>query len=137
MDGIQTCGSPVTLWWDHHPRSVGLARCALSAALDDWGLVTAEDAALVVLSELLSNAVLHTHVPSGRQVKTRFVRGADVVRIEVHDASTESPRTQDADALDCGGRGLCLVGVLAKSWGTGFREGLPGKVVWAEVSAVR
>ncbi|GAA2306538.1 ATP-binding protein [Streptomyces kunmingensis] len=136
MDGINTCLSPVTFRWDHHPRSVGLARRALCATLSDWGLVTAEDAALVVLSELLSNAVVHAQVPPGAQVETRFVRGADEVRIEVHDASPEPPKAVNADGLDCGGRGLHLVEVLAKSWGTSFRDG-PGKVVWAEVSATR
>ncbi|MFI0239752.1 ATP-binding protein [Streptomyces sp. NPDC016845] len=57
------------------------------------------------------------------------------MRIEVHDASPDPVRAVDADELDCGGRGLHLVEVLADSWGTRLREERPGKVVWAEVSA--
>ncbi|WP_405601464.1 hypothetical protein OG741_25120 [Streptomyces sp. NBC_01410] len=47
--------------------------------------------ALLVLSELLTNAICHARVSPGRQVETRYRCIGDGVRIEVHDASDERP----------------------------------------------
>jgi hypothetical protein len=57
----------VTRRWARHPRCVALARGELRKTLTDWGLIQIEDAALLVLSELLTNAVCHARVsPGGR-----------------------------------------------------------------------
>ncbi|MBD0739591.1 hypothetical protein BGM09_09055 [Streptomyces sp. CBMA29] len=92
------------------------------------------DAAALVLSELLTNAMQHGRVP-GRKIGTRFLRLADGgLRIEVHDARSEAPSPREATAWDEHGRGLALVEALTEGcWGTATREG-PGKLVWAELS---
>ncbi|WP_149179652.1 ATP-binding protein [Streptomyces sp. TRM49041] len=124
MDG----GGVVVLRWICGPRSVGLARRELRAALAGWKLAAVEDAALLVLSELLTNAVRHAGV-AGRPVETRFARMPCGLRIEVHDASERRPRPT---AREEGGWGLPLVAALATRWGvTGRAEG--GKSVWAEL----
>lgn len=128
---------PVVLRWTRRPQCVGRARAELRNTLCAWGLLALEDAAVLVLSELLTNAGRHAHV-AGREIETRFLPLAGGgVRIEVHDASPVLPveRAPDLD-LDqgleaCGGRGLFLVAALAVRWGYGERSG-PGKVVWAE-----
>lgn len=86
-----------------------------------------------MLSELLTNAVRHAHVP-GREVETRFaqVPGA-TLRIEVHDASEQRPLMALPDAIGDGGWGLPLVDTLAAKWGVCDRPG-PGKLVWAELA---
>jgi anti-sigma regulatory factor (Ser/Thr protein kinase) len=100
-----------------------------------WELSGAEDAALLVLSELLSNAVVHGKVPRGREVETRYLRMAGGVRIEVHDTARELPRPLPLPGGEmCSGRGLFLVEAVADRWGVTERAGL-GKVVWAEVAA--
>jgi serine/threonine-protein kinase RsbW len=115
--------------WTRHPRCVGLARAQLRTTLADWGLTAVEDTALVVLSELLTNAVQHARVP-GRQIETRFLNASGGVRIEVHDAAEErpAPRSSLEDATD--GRGLAVVSALVDAWGVTGRNGV-GKVVWA------
>ncbi|MFH8490551.1 ATP-binding protein [Streptomyces longisporoflavus] len=123
--------------WPRHPRSVGQAREGLRKTLAAWELSDAEDAALLVLSELLGNAVVHGRVPRGREVETRYLRMAYGVRIEVHDTARELPRSLPLpDGEMCSGRGLFLVEAVADRWGVTRRTG-PGKAVWAEVAAPR
>ncbi|MEU3186952.1 ATP-binding protein [Streptomyces sp. NPDC006923] len=76
----------VVLRWTRHPRCVGLARAELRKTLAGWGHAELEDTAVLILSELLTNAVRHAHIP-GREIETRFCLIADGVRIEVDDAS--------------------------------------------------
>lgn len=119
--------------WPATARTVPRARRKLVDALDGWGLNHLVGTASLVLSELVTNAVTHTHVP-GRLVQTRFVRTDRGVRLEVHDASNALPIKQRAsdDAED--GRGLALVEALTgpECWGYGSRKGV-GKLVWAYV----
>ncbi|AQU66809.1 ATP-binding protein [Streptomyces niveus] len=126
-------GDVVVLRWSRHPRCVGLARWELRKALERWGLSRLEESAVLVLSELLTNAGRHARVSPGREIETRYVRLADTLRIEVHDATPERPEKREPAAEDCGGRGLVLVEALADSWGVKDRHG-PGKAVWAELS---
>ncbi|MGW7368050.1 ATP-binding protein [Streptomyces sp. NPDC054841] len=122
--------------WTRHPRSVGLARAELQQALLTWGLAVIEDSALLVLSELVTNAVVHARVPRGRQIETRYEREPKGVRIEVHDASDAQPSLR-SPTIDSGrGRGLTLVDAVADEWAVSKRNG-PGKVVWAVVRLPR
>ncbi|MDQ1682089.1 MAG: hypothetical protein QOH99_630, partial [Frankiaceae bacterium] len=88
------------------------------------------DAAELVVSELVTNALLHAGPPV-------VVRVADLgdgdVRLEVHDTGRTLPVRPLADGGGMTGRGLALVDALASRWGV---EPLhDGKVVWAELSA--
>lgn len=123
----------MVLRWSRHPRCVGLARWELRKALAGWGLAPLEEAAVLVLSELLTNAGRHARVSPGREIETWYVRMSDTLRIEVHDASPEWPEVQEPDLDAQDGRGLALVAALADSWGVKERNG-PGKSVWAELS---
>jgi serine/threonine-protein kinase RsbW len=128
------CFGPVVLRWNRHPGCVGLARLELRKALASWGLGMLEDSAVLILSELLTNAARHARVSHGREIETRYVRRpCGGLRIEVHDASPEQPqrRSPELDATD--GRGLVIVDALADAWGVGERNG-PGKVLWAHLS---
>lgn len=127
------CGSAAVLSrWRATPRSVGQARAELREVLNGWGLAPIEEAALMVLSELLTNAVRHARVP-GRDIETRYLPLWRGVRIEVHDASDVRPRLTVPTAGAAGGRGLPLVASLSDAWGVESRNG-PGKAVWAELT---
>ncbi|RYJ26935.1 putative regulatory protein [Streptomyces sp. L-9-10] len=123
----------VVLRWSRHPSCVGLARLELRKALAGWGLSALEDSAVLILSELLTNAARHARVSPGREIETRYVPRPDGLRIEVHDASYEQPRPRVPAPDACDGRGLVLVEALADVWGVSERNG-PGKMVWAHLS---
>nr|WP_228447632.1 ATP-binding protein [Streptomyces paludis] len=117
--------------WKRHARSVGPARAELRKTLALWGLGAVEEAAVLVLSELVTNAVRHAQVAPGREIKTRFSLVAEGLRIEVHDACSVRPERRRVVGDDaCEGRGLVIVEALADSWVAADRHGV-GKVVWA------
>lgn len=85
------------------------------------------DDALLLTSELVTNAVLH-----GRsRVRVDVVAVPGRVRVEVGDDNSRLPEraAQDAGALD--GRGLAILDELAAAWDVEPRA--IGKVVWFEV----
>ncbi|AKH86742.1 hypothetical protein AA958_13595 [Streptomyces sp. CNQ-509] len=93
---------------------------------------TAETAVLL-LSELVTNAVCHGRVPPGRQIGTRFTLDAGCLRIEVADANDDLPHPRIAGEDDESGRGLALVDALADDWGTYRRANGIGKCVWVRL----
>ncbi|WP_343299663.1 ATP-binding protein [Streptomyces sp. 5-6(2022)] len=122
-------GRVVVRRWTRHPRCVALARADLRKALAGWGLVAIEEVALLVLSELITNAVRHARVP-GRQIEGRYLYQGDKVRIEVHDAADQLPKLRTPTPESVRGRGLVLVETLADQWGVTPRPAV-GKAVWA------
>ncbi|MFI8102784.1 ATP-binding protein [Streptomyces sp. NPDC086023] len=118
--------------WAREPRSATRARAELRKALAGWGLTGLEYDAMVVLSELVTNAVRHATGPGDRQIETRFSVVPRGVRIEVHDACATRPEMPVPDDARDGGRGLFVVSSLADRWAVGERDGV-GKRVWAEL----
>lgn len=87
------------------------------------------DDALLITSELVTNAVLH-----GRsEVCLEVDASTALLRVSVLDENSRHPVAvvEDPDALD--GRGLALVSALARRWGVEERP--LGKAVWFEVAA--
>ncbi|MGI8685790.1 MAG: ATP-binding protein [Acidimicrobiales bacterium] len=84
--------------------------------------------ALVLTSELVTNAVLHART----SVDVRVELEDGLIRVEVADGDPRlpAPMSHAPDAL--GGRGLFLVEQLASAWGTDLCNG--GKVVWFTLS---
>ncbi|MFC9326177.1 ATP-binding protein [Kitasatospora sp. NPDC057015] len=134
VDG-EAVGGEYACWLPRHRRSPGVARRLLRSFLDglDGGERFVEVGELL-LSELVANAVEHARVPAGRLVKVRFECRADLLRVEVHDASPQRPslRTVPAQADAEAGRGLLLVRELSQGWGCCPRVGGIGKFVWFE-----
>ena len=86
------------------------------------------DDAVLVASELATNAILH----AGGLAAVRVAAVADGVRIEVHDRTRVPPTMARASVEAMTGRGLRLVASLATRWAAEPHDG--GKVVWAELS---
>ncbi|GAA0810405.1 ATP-binding SpoIIE family protein phosphatase [Spirilliplanes yamanashiensis] len=95
--------------------------------LQRWDAAAAVDRALMIVTELVANAVRHTGAP----VRLRLHAGAHRLVIAVADADHRTPRRHDPDLLEEGHRGLLLVDAFAARWGS--RPTPDGKVVWAEV----
>jgi anti-sigma regulatory factor (Ser/Thr protein kinase) len=99
---------------------------------------TALDDLLLLLSEVITNAV--THSESGRteegQVTVRVARVSHAVHVEVTDAgsATRAPVARVADADSDGGRGLWLVNLIATAWGSSCHDGEAGRSVWFQVA---
>jgi anti-sigma regulatory factor (Ser/Thr protein kinase) len=88
------------------------------------------DTVVLLVSELVTNAVLHAR---SDVVLTVDDQGA-IARVEVSDASPLPPRLRNFAAESATGRGMKLLDRLAQRWGAGPRED-GGKVVWFEVGA--
>lgn len=91
------------------------------------------ETALLLVSELVTNAVLHAR--SELQVLVHDPRpGAQRVRIEVHDGSPVAPRKHTYSSLSATGRGLRLLEQLSEEWGVDLAA--DGKTVWFSVGPV-
>lgn len=86
------------------------------------------DTAVLLASELVTNAVLHARSPFNIVVAER---ATDLVRVEVRDGSPVPPRMHSFSTMSATGRGLRLLEQLAEAWGV--ESGADGKVVWFEV----
>lgn len=113
-------------------RSAGEARRFLAAALRGWGAMAYRDDATVLLSELVANAVLHARTDIALCVDLQ----PDCLRLSVTDHSPRQPVLRHYSDQSTTGRGLTLVGALARRWGV---DPVPdgGKTVWAEVGLDR
>ncbi|UIX33130.1 ATP-binding protein [Streptomyces sp. GQFP] len=116
-------------------RSVGRARTDCRNFLASCGLPEAQDFVddmVLMVSELMTNAVTHGRVPgtSGRQVRMAIERTGDVIRVEVRDTQSDKKPHLCGTGQDTGGRGLVLVDALSDAWGV--NPGVIGKTVWAE-----
>ncbi|MBO8186573.1 ATP-binding protein [Streptomyces spirodelae] len=123
------------------PTEVGRARRWARARLAGAGVDADESLAetlILLISELVTNAVVHTGCPAVLcMLLPRRCGGgaaheaAGSVRVEVADASSRAPRRRQAEGEDTGGRGLELVSGLADRWGWEHEPG--GKRVWCEL----
>lgn len=121
-------------WLPRHRKSVSEARRMLRKFLT--GIANGElfsPAGELVLSELMTNAVVHARTSPGRKLWVRFEVRAGQLRVEVHDASRELPRPGAVTADAENGRGLLLVDQLSQEWGCVPRTCGIGKVVFAVI----
>ncbi|MCL2733300.1 MAG: ATP-binding protein [Actinomycetia bacterium] len=118
-----------------HPRRVAEARQATRKALEAWRIPSdAAEAVVLVVSELVTNAIRHAKAPADRRIGLRITRPApDRVRVEVADAGTAVPRLRTPLDDDESSRGLPLVAALSTRHGVCPRRDGVGKTVWAEV----
>ncbi|MFC3573025.1 ATP-binding protein [Streptomyces yaanensis] len=122
------------------PAEVGRARRWARSRLAGSGIGADEPLAetlILLVSELVTNAVVHTGCPAVLRLLLTGVRDdasgtpAGTVRLEVADTSACPPTPRHAAGDETGGRGLELVDGLADRWGWDA-EGV-GKRIWCEV----
>jgi serine/threonine-protein kinase RsbW len=111
-------------------QAAGLARRATRKALAAWGVTHLEETAVLLVSELVTNAVLHAKTPAAI-LRLRLETAEGFLRIEVQDADPSWPQPRTPAGMDESGFGLMLVDALADKWGV--RDTPPGKTVWAEL----
>ncbi|WP_232246586.1 ATP-binding protein [Kitasatospora mediocidica] len=128
---------PADVEWrlTRHPRNVGRARRLLRDQAGRWLLADdVTETAVLLVSELVTNACRHTRVPADRYTAVRCLLRGGSIRVEVSDADPELPRQRLASTDDECGRGLALVEALAKDWGAHPRPSGIGKTVWFELA---
>ncbi len=97
------------------------------AALDDWRLEALAETAALLVSEVVTNAVVHA-----RSASTLCVERTDgVVRITVTDRGSGVAQRGRRGAGVVGGHGLALVDTLARRWGARRLDG--GHEVWFDL----
>lgn len=114
------------------PASVRESRSFVRTVLESWALPGLGDDAALLVSELVSNAVVHARTPLTLTVSWR--RGPGRVRVTVHDDSPDPPRVRDFDLTATTGRGMQIVAALAHS--SGMVANPSGKDVWFELAPV-
>ncbi|GAA3974909.1 ATP-binding protein [Streptomyces sp. NBC_01352] len=115
--------------YDPRPSAVREARAEVRRQLERWGLADREevlDAAELLVSELATNALLH----SASRFRLTLTAAHGVLRCEVADSGRRTPQVLAAGASESG-RGMFLVDALALRWGC-HQDG-PGKTVWFEL----
>jgi anti-sigma regulatory factor (Ser/Thr protein kinase) len=115
------------------PSSVGTARRFCARTLRRWGASgDVVDSVCLVVSELVTNAVLHAGTSCELTVLGPGEVGGDVIRIEVADGDAAEPVTKRYEVQAASGRGLLLVEALSERFGT--RKLGAGKTVWCDVA---
>lgn len=112
-------------------RTPRAARRFVTEVLERWNCRPDMDSLELILSEVVSNAVVHAQ--SEPEVAVRLL--GNFLRVEVTDDSDEMPeeRTDSRpETMRLGGRGLHILDTEAARWGVTRRPG-GGKVVWFEV----
>lgn len=118
------------IWVKPDAEGVRSARGDTSRQLARLGVRDADhDVLLVLVSELLTNALMHGEPP----IMLSIGRSGQACRIEVADASGTMPALRTRDVTR-GGHGLHLVNQLASSWGV--ETTAHGKYVWLELHDV-
>ncbi|MEW9530859.1 ATP-binding protein [Microbispora sp. NPDC049125] len=117
------------------PSSVAAARQRLGAELLAAGLIDSSvDDVVLVMSELLSNALRHAHpLPCGH-LQVAWTCSDTQIEIAVSDGGAHTePRAGRPTLSSLGGRGLGIVEYLADRWGV--RHDDHSTTVWAVVTA--
>ncbi len=110
------------------PSSAAAARVLVQETLPGWGCDELLDDARLVVTELVSNAVLHARTTLQVQCEVN----AHALRIAVTDSAAGAVAVRSFDPRNhLGGRGLRIVEDLADRWGID-RTDDGGKTVWAE-----
>lgn len=108
---------------------IGEARRFTRDRLKTWGLSGVADNAILMISELVTNAILH----GGEGAVLTLTFDDFKVRAEVRDSSPALPVVRSYSETATTGRGMVIVDALAAAWGTFSVDG--GKVVWFELAA--
>src|SRR5215831_15323722 len=96
------------------PMAPGIARGQVRATIAAWDIPVDTSVAILLTSELVTNAVMHE---AGETINLVITCGYGQLGVDVHDTSCELPVPMDGPPDAETGRGLVLVASLSSSWG--------------------
>ncbi|MFF4795061.1 ATP-binding protein [Streptomyces sp. NPDC001276] len=112
-------------------RRVQMARRVTSARLRYCGLTRLIDDATLIVSELVTNAIVHS---GGTQITFTMAIRDDSLHISVHDAMPGGPTVHNASDEAERGRGLFLVECIAEAHGGTWGTSDKGATTWCHLS---
>ncbi|MEB8344155.1 ATP-binding SpoIIE family protein phosphatase [Streptomyces endophyticus] len=114
------------------PERIAAARQQLRELLHDWADTDQVDSAVLLVSEMVTNVLVHTD-GDALLVAEMTRHGAEPrrLRVEVADVSDDLPHRRRPGELASSGRGLVLMELLADRWGVDPRG--EGKSIWFEL----
>ncbi|MEO3809363.1 ATP-binding protein [Sphaerisporangium sp. B11E5] len=89
------------------------------------------DAVVLLVSETITNAVIHSNSRDGGRVTLTLIDCNDLIHIDVADAGGTTIPHVRGGLLDEGGRGLMLVDAISQHWAVVERE--EGRTLWFQV----
>jgi anti-sigma regulatory factor (Ser/Thr protein kinase) len=107
------------------PAAPGSARRQVRATIQAWDVPVDTSIAMLLTSELVTNAVMHE---AGETITLVITCGYGQLHVDVHDTSCELPVPVDGPPDAETGRGLLLVASLSSSWG--YYRNPTGKAVY-------
>jgi anti-sigma regulatory factor (Ser/Thr protein kinase) len=124
--------SPLELALKRNVQAPAVARAAISGLCDDLALGgTIRQTIVLLVSEVVSNAVLHSSGPADAEITVTAKVTPEAVRVAVTDAGDGfTPVARDPRRVD-GGYGLFLLEKSASSWGV---EPTSPTTVWFEMA---
>ncbi len=118
---LQTCRFRLTAG----PAAAAQARSQVRAAVDAWDVPVDPDTAVLLASELVTNAIRHE---TSGTITLAVTCSCGELRVDVHDSSGALPVVLEAALEAEAGRGLMLVATLSDEWG--FYRTPAGKAVY-------
>lgn len=127
VDGVQQVGTALP----GVPGSAAVARSLVRRTLAEWDLRPLTDTAVLLVSELATNAFLH----AGTDLEVRVERTRSGVRVSVLDDSPRVAARRRHGPQTATGRGLGMVEALSTAWGSFGPADRWAKAVWFELPA--
>ncbi|MFF1543119.1 SpoIIE family protein phosphatase [Streptomyces sp. NPDC058291] len=113
------------------PERIAVARQQVRELLHDWACEDQIDSAVLLVSETLTNVLVHTDADALLVAEVTGTPGERRLRIEVTDTSDDLPHMRRPGEMASSGRGLVLIELLAHTWGVAPRG--EGKSIWFEL----
>ncbi|GHG20757.1 ATP-binding SpoIIE family protein phosphatase [Streptomyces zaomyceticus] len=114
------------------PERIAEAREQVRQLLHDWDDEDQLDSAVLMVSEMVTNVLVHTDGDALLVAEVACGEKARRLRVEVSDASDELPHKRHPGEMASSGRGLVLMEMLADAWGVDPRG--EGKAIWFELN---
>ncbi|MFF7752004.1 SpoIIE family protein phosphatase [Streptomyces sp. NPDC007971] len=113
------------------PERIAEARRHLRELLHDWTGAEQVDAAVLLVSEMVTNVLVHTDADALLLAEVTGGPAGRRLRVEVTDGGDDLPHLRRPGELASSGRGLVLIELLADGWGVDPRG--EGKSIWFEL----
>ncbi|MFD9338087.1 SpoIIE family protein phosphatase [Streptomyces sp. NPDC060028] len=113
------------------PERIAGARRQIRELLHDWSDPDQVDSAVLMVSEMVTNVLMHTDGDALLVAEAVGELGGRRLRIEVADKSDELPHKRHPGEMASSGRGVLLMEMLADNWGVDPRG--EGKSIWFEL----